>query len=111
MWAFLMCMAVAGCTSYPPADQVAACAAVRFGSKTGRFSVVQRSWSLVSGTEHAITYQMHNSSDRAVVTYNRTNGPVAAYQDISYGNHAEITGAIEAIEFCARLTGTSKPAG
>ena len=94
-------MAFAGCEGYPPAEQVTACAAARFGVKTGSFSVEQRSLSALSGAQHAITYQKYESTDRAVVIYNRTHGPITTFQEISYGNHAKIIGAVDAIKYCS----------
>jgi hypothetical protein len=105
VFVLVACAAFAGCESYPPAEQVTACAAARFGAKTGGFSVERGSASAFSGAEHAITYQKYGSTDYAIVIYNRTNGPVTTYQDISYGNHAEITGAVDAIRYCALSVG------
>jgi hypothetical protein len=78
---------------------VAACAAARFG--IGSFTITQRSRSILYGVEYSITYQKLGSTDRGIVIYNRLQGPVTSYQEISYGNHAEIKGAVEAIEYCA----------
>jgi hypothetical protein len=93
---------LAGCESYPPAEDVAACAKARFGTEHGSFNVTQRSGSLFSATEYTITYQKAGSQDRAVVIYYRRKGPVTTQVDISYGNHAEIAGAVEAIKYCAQ---------
>jgi hypothetical protein len=103
--AFVACAALIGCEKYPPAESVGACAAARFGEKTGSFSVERRSSSALFGEESAIIYQKSGSPDRAIVIYNRSNGPVTTFQDISYGNHAEIKGAVEAIEYCAQSAG------
>ena len=97
----LACLAFAGCDRYPTPDKVAACAAARFGVKDGTFTVTQQSSSLLFGAQYAITYQKFASTDRGVVVYNRVHGPVTSLQEISYGNHAEIKGAVEAIEYCA----------
>jgi hypothetical protein len=94
--------ALAGCEAYPPAEEVAACATARFGSEHGSFSVTQRPGSLFSATEYNIIYQKDGSPDRALVVYYRGNGPVTTQQEISYGNHAEIAGAVEAIKYCAQ---------
>ena len=40
--------------------------------------------------------------DRAVVIYFQRRGPVTTQVEISYGNHAEIAGAVDAIKFCAQ---------
>jgi hypothetical protein len=93
---------LAGCESYPPAEDVAACAKARFGTEHGSFNVTQGSGSLFSATEYTITYQKAGSQDRAVVIYYRRKGPVTTQVDISYGNHAEIAGAVEAIKYCAQ---------
>ena len=94
---------LAGCdASYPPAEEVAACASARFGTDHGSFSVTQQPGSLFSATEYSIIYRKAGSSDRAVVIYYRGNGPVTTQQEISYGNHAEIAGAVEAIKYCAQ---------
>ena len=77
---------LAGCDNYPPAEDVAACAAA----------------SLFSATEYTITYQKAGSPDRALVIHYRRKGPVTTQVDISYGNHAEIAGAVEAIKYCAQ---------
>jgi hypothetical protein len=93
---------LAGCESYPPAEDVAACAATRFGTEHGSFSVTQRSGSMFSATEYAIAYQKAGSPDRAVVIYYQGKGPVTTQVEISYGNHAEIAGAVDAIKYCAQ---------
>jgi dihydroxy-acid dehydratase len=49
--------APAGCESYPPAEEVAACATARFGTEHGSFSATQRPGSLFSATEYSIVYQ------------------------------------------------------
>ena len=100
----LACLAFAGCEKYPTVESVATCAAARFGVKRGDFTVAKRSRSMLYGTEYAITYRKFESPDRGIVIYNRVHGPVTSYQDISYGNHAEIKGAVEAIEYCASST-------
>jgi hypothetical protein len=97
----LAALAFTGCTKYPTAEKVAACAAARIGVKNGKFIVAQRSRSMLYGAEYAITYQKSGSTDRGIVIYNRVRGPITSYQEISYGNHAEIKGAVEAIEYCA----------
>jgi len=97
----LAALALSGCAKYPTAEEVAACAAARFGVKDGTFTVAQSSRSMLYGAEYSITYQKFRSSDRGIVIYNRVHGPVTSYQEISYGNHAEIKGAVEAIEYCA----------
>jgi hypothetical protein len=97
-------LACAGCEKYPTAESVATCAAARFGVKRGDFTVAKRSRSMLYGTEYAITYRKFASTDRGMVIYNRVHGAVTSYQEISYGNHAEIKGAVEAIEYCASST-------
>ena len=103
--ALLGALTLAGCAKYSTPDKVAACAAARFGVKYGTFTVALRSKSMFYGSEYAITYQKSGSADRGVVVYNRVHGPVSSYQEISYGNHAEIKGAVEAIEYCASSAG------
>ena len=93
---------LAGCESYPPAEDVAACAAARFGTEHGSFKVTQAPSSMLFPTEHTITYQKAGSPDRAVVVYYQRKGPVTTQVEISYGNHAEIAGAVEAIKYCAQ---------
>jgi hypothetical protein len=93
---------LAGCDSYPPAEDEAACAAARFGTEHGSFNVTQGLGSLFSATEYTITYQKAGSPDRALVIHYRRKGPVTTQVDISYGNHAEIAGAVEAIKYCAQ---------
>jgi hypothetical protein len=93
---------LAGCESYPPAEDVAACAKARFGTEHGSFNVTQRPGSLFSATEYTITYQKAGSPDRAIVIYYQRKGPVTTQVEISYGNHAEIAGAVEAIKYCAQ---------
>jgi hypothetical protein len=93
---------LAGCERYPPAEDVAACAAARFGTEHGSFNVTQGPGSLFSATEYTITYQKAGNPDRALVIYYRRNGPVTTQVEISYGNHAEIAGAVEAIKLCAQ---------
>jgi hypothetical protein len=93
---------LAGCESYPPAEDVAVCAKARFGTEHGSFNVTQGPGSLFSATEYTITYQKAGSPDRAIVVYYRRNGPVTTQAEISYGNHAEIAGAVEAIKLCAQ---------
>ena len=102
MGATIGVVVLAGCESYPPAEEVAACASARFGTEHGSFSVTQQPGSLFSATEYRIIYQKDGSPDRAVVVYYRRNGPVTTQQEISYGNHAEIAGAVEAIKYCAQ---------
>jgi len=99
----LAVLALAGCARYPTAEKVADCAANRFGAKKGTFTIAQRSRSILYGAEYAITYQKSGSTDRGIVIYNRVQGPISSHQEISYGNHAEIKGAVEAIEYCASL--------
>ena len=93
-------LALAGCARYPTAEKVADCAANRFGAKKGTFTIAQRSRSILYGAEYAVTYQKSESTDRGIVIYNRVQGPISSHQEISYGNHAEIKGAVEAIEYC-----------
>ena len=93
---------LAGCENYPPAEEVAACATARFGTEHGSFSVTQRPGSLFSATEYSIIYEKGGSPDRALVVYYRGNGPVTTQQEISYGNHAQISGAVDAIKYCAQ---------
>lgn len=88
--------ALSGCETYPPASEVAACAASRFGTDLGDFSATQR-----SPSEEVIVYAKRGSPDVAIVVYTRSQGPVSTHQEISFGNHAEIMGAIEAIQFCS----------
>jgi hypothetical protein len=101
----IIALALAGCARYPSAERVAACAAQRFGAKHGTFTIAERSRSMLYGAQYAITYQKSGSSDHAIVIYNRVHGPITSYQEISYGNHAEIKGAVEAIEYCASSAG------
>lgn len=96
-------LTLAGCARYPTADEVATCAGARFGVKYGTFTTTLRSRSMLYGAEYAITYRKSGSTDHGIVIYDRVRGPVTTYQEISYGNHAEIKGAIEAIEFCASM--------
>jgi len=103
--ALLGALTLVGCAKYSTPEKVAACAAARFGMKNGTFTVARRSRSMLYGNEYAITYQKSGSADRGVVFYNRVHGPVSSYQEISYGNHAEIKGAVEAIEYCASSAG------
>lgn len=84
-----------GCGAYPSADAVAQCAASRFGVEKGTFTTGKR------GSQDTITYQKTSSPDHATVAYDRSHGPVDTYWDISFGNHAEIEGAVEAIRYCA----------
>lgn len=93
---------LAGCERYPPADVVASCAALRFGTQHGSFSVMERAGSVLSSTEYVITYQKAGSPDRAIVVYNPRRGPVTTQVEISYGNHAEIAGAADAIKYCSQ---------
>ena len=106
-WAANFCAAIGvavlvGCESYPTAGEVAACAAARLGTEHGSFSVTQRPGSNFFATEYTITYQKEGSPDRAVVVYYQRKGPVTTQVEISYGNHAEIAGAVDAIKFCAQ---------
>jgi hypothetical protein len=96
----LAVLALAGCARYPTAEKVADCAANRFGTKNGAFTIARRSRSILYGAEYAIAYQKSGSTDRGVVIYNRVQGAISSHQEISYGNHAEIKGAVEAIENC-----------
>jgi hypothetical protein len=91
-----------GCESYPTAGEVATCAAARLGTEHGSFSVTQRPGSNFFATEYAITYQKEGNLDRAVVVYDQRKGPVTTQVEISYGNHAEIAGAVDAIKYCAQ---------
>jgi hypothetical protein len=86
-----------GCDVYPPASEVAACAAARFGTERGAFSTSRR-----SADEEVVVYAKRDSPDRAIVVYRRDRGAVNSHQNISFGNHAEIQGAIEAIRYCAQ---------
>jgi hypothetical protein len=95
-------MLLAGCDTYPPAEEVAACAAARLGTGRGTFSVRKLSESSFLGTEYAIVYAMRESPDRASVIYTRSRGPTTTDQVISFGNHAEIQSAVEAIRDCAQ---------
>jgi hypothetical protein len=93
---------LAGCIAYPPAEEVAACAASRLGTERGTFTVTDlTSSSLLSARQSAITYRKNGSPDRATVIFNRRSGPTAVQQEVSYGNHAEIKRAVEAIRVCA----------
>lgn len=94
--------AIAGCGNYPSAEEVAACAAARFGTEHGSFTVTQRPGSMISATEYTIVYQKADSPDRAVMVYYQRKGPVTTQVEISYGNHAEIAGAVDAIKYCAQ---------
>ena len=49
-----------------------------------------------------ITYQKAGSPDRATVVYYPGTGPVTTQVEISYGNQAEIAGAVDAIKYCAQ---------
>jgi hypothetical protein len=91
-----------GCESYPAAEDVATCAATRFGTEHGSFNVTQRPGSMFSATEYTITYQKAGSPDRAVVVYTKRRGPVTTQVEISYGNHAEIADAVDAIRYCSQ---------
>jgi len=93
---------LAGCESYPPAHEVATCAAARIGTEHGSFKVTERPGSMFSTTEYTITYQKAGGPDRAVVVYYQRKGPVTTQVEISYGNHAEIAGAVDAIKYCAQ---------
>lgn len=90
------------CEAYPPADAVVACAGARVEGKQGVFSVEKGPSSMFFGTEHSITYQKDGSPDRAVVLYTDRQGPVTTRMEISYGNYAEITTAVDAIKVCAQ---------
>jgi len=105
-------LVLGGCETYPPAEEVAACAAARFGTEHGTFSVRKLSGSSFLGAEYAIIYAKREAPDRASVIYNRTRGPVTTDQVITFGNHAEIKGAVEAISDCAQPEGqpSAKPA-
>jgi hypothetical protein len=74
----------------------------RFGTGQGTFTVEERRSSWFAATEYSIAYQKQGSGDRAVVIYNRRNGPVTVQSEITFGNHAEIAGAVRAIELCAQ---------
>jgi hypothetical protein len=91
-----------GCSTYPPAEEVVACAASRFGSDRGIFSVKEVASSLLSGQKFAITYQKSGSPDRAIFIYDRTTGPISVQQEITYGNRVEITDAVDALRICAQ---------
>jgi hypothetical protein len=93
---------LAGCESYPTAEDVAACAAARFGTEHGSFNATQGPGSMFSATDFRITYQKAGSPDRAVVVYYKRKGPVTTQVEISYGDHAEIAGAVDAIKYCAQ---------
>jgi hypothetical protein len=98
----LAALALAACERYPPADDVAACAAKRLGTQKGVFSVATRSVSMLSSPEYAITYESKDTADRAVLIYSRTSGPISAEQQITYGNRKEITDVIDALRFCGQ---------
>jgi hypothetical protein len=103
LWfALVASVLLAGCETYPPAEAVAACAAARFGTENGTFRVHKLSGSSLFSTEYAIIYARRQPPDRASVIYNRARGPVTTDQVISFGNHAEIKGAVEAIRDCAQ---------
>jgi hypothetical protein len=91
-----------GCERYPPAEDVASCAADRFGTQHGVFNVTEQPRSMVSARKYMITYQKAGSPDRATVVYYPGTGPVTTQVEISYGNHAEIAGAVDAIKYCAQ---------
>ena len=103
---FLVCalstLLLLGCDTYPAAKDVVSCAAARFPAEQGTFNAEERRGSWWSPTEYTIAYQKHGSSDRAIVVYNRRNGPISVHPEITYGNHAEIAGAVRAIELCAQ---------
>ena len=94
-------VALAGCETYPPAEEVVACAAARFESKQGTFSVLKASSSRFSSAEYTILYQKNGSPDRAAMIYRQGHGLVTTQVEISYGNHAEIASAVDAIRSCA----------
>ena len=98
----LVTVVLAGCETYPPAEDVAACAAGRFGTERGTFSVHKLPGSSFFGTDYAIIYAKREAPDRASVIYNRARGPTTTDQTISFGNHAEIQGAVQAIRDCAQ---------
>jgi hypothetical protein len=93
---------LAGCDHYPPAEDVASCAAARFGTQHGAFNIAERTGSMFSAREYTITYRKAGSPDFGVVVYYRRRGPVTTQVEISYGNHAEIAGAVDAIKYCAQ---------
>jgi hypothetical protein len=74
---------LAGCDAYPPAAEVARCAAARFGTAHGTFTSGTQ-----NGSQVVITYQKRDSPDRAIVIYDRRHGPVSTHREISFGNHA-----------------------
>jgi hypothetical protein len=57
---------------------------------------------MFSARKSMITYQKAGSPDRAIVVYYPSRGPVTTQVEISYGNHAEIGGAVDAIKYCAQ---------
>jgi hypothetical protein len=93
---------LAGCDSYPAAEDVATCAVARFGTEHGSFNLTHQTGSVFSATAYTITYQKAGSPDRAVIVYYQRKGPVTTQVEISYGNHAEIAGAVDAIKYCAQ---------
>jgi hypothetical protein len=93
--ALVLAVVSSGCEDHPPAEKVTACAAQRIGSEFGTFS-----WKALSGSQELITYQQRGGPDRAVITYDRRHGPVTVHQEISFGNHAEIKSAVEAVRYC-----------
>ena len=64
--------------------------------------MTERPGSMFSTTEYTITYQKAGGPDRAVVVYYQRKGPVTTQVEFSYGNHAEIAGAVDAIKYCAQ---------
>jgi len=91
-----------GCERYPPAEDVASCAAHRFGTQHGAFNVTEQPRLMFSVRKYMITYQKAGSPDRATVVCYPGTGPVTTQVEISYGNHAEIAGAVDAIKYCAQ---------
>ncbi len=77
-------------------------ATARLATRQGAFTVQKGSNSLLFATEDSIIYRKDGSPDRAVVIYSTRSGPITTQVQISYGNHAEIAGAVDAITFCAQ---------
>jgi hypothetical protein len=104
---FILASAVAllaGCESYPPAHEVATCAAARIGTEHGSFKVTERPGSMFSTTEYTITYQKAGGPDRAVVVYYQRKGPVTTQVEISTAIMRRSPARVDAIKYCAQTS-------
>jgi hypothetical protein len=99
----LLAVVVAGCEAFPSAEDVVTCAAGRVGAVRGKFSVETTAASWFAAAQSTIVYQLTDSPDRAVVIYSRRRGPITTQVSISYGNHADITAAVAAVNYCAEV--------